>query len=389
MKNQRRSDGWRRPQQQRLRVPLGSSGQAGEPTPAPAPPAPPALATPTVVIQPARSHTWLRLAAVLGWTGVILCVALLYAQRRAQKDYFNRDRGLRETFHSLDESARDKVAIIRVSGTIVEGDGFVKRQIDRVRQDDRIKAVVLRVDSPGGTVTGSDYIFHHLTKLREEKEIPLVVSMGSLAASGGYYVSMAVGDTEKSIYAEPTTWTGSIGVLIPHYDLTGLLDEFGVKDDTIASNPRKLMLSMTRKMSEEDRKILQGYVDESLDRFKEVIQQGRPFFKKDTEALDELATGEIFTAAQAQRHRLIDQIGFIEEAIERAIELAGLDKRRVRVVEYRWPPSLVDDIVGIQQARNQPFDTAALLDLTAPRAYYLATFLPAIVRSGERGPSGS
>ena len=95
--------------------------------------------------------------------------------------------------------ADNKVAIISISGVIMSGEGYVKNQIDRARDDSSVKAVVVRLDSPGGTVTGSDYIFHHLDKLRQEKGIPLVVSMGSIATSGGYYVSMAVGEQEKSI----------------------------------------------------------------------------------------------------------------------------------------------------------------------------------------------
>ncbi len=125
----------------------------------------------------------------------------------------------------------------------MEGDGFVKRQIDRVRKDAQVKAVVVRIDSPGGTVTGSDYIYHHLKKLREDRSLPLVVSMGSIAASGGYYIAMAVGDQEKSIFAEPTTTTGSIGVIVPHYDLSGLMARYDVRDDSISSHPRKQILS--------------------------------------------------------------------------------------------------------------------------------------------------
>ena len=121
----------------------------------------------------------------------------MLSQWSARRDYFDVTQGIRERFHSGAEGGRDKVAVISVRGIILEGDGFVKRQIDRVRQDERVKAVVVRVDSPGGTVTGSDYIYHHLKKLREERNIPLVVSMGSIAASGGYYISMAVGDQEK------------------------------------------------------------------------------------------------------------------------------------------------------------------------------------------------
>jgi protease-4 len=303
----------------------------------------------------------------------------------AQKDYFNVDRGLQERFHSLNEHGRQKVAIIRVSGVIMEGNGYVKRQIDRVRQDDQVRAVVLRVDSPGGTVAASDYLYHHLRELKRDKEIPLVVSMGSLAASGGYYVSMAVGDQEKSIFAETSTWTGSIGVIIPHYDISGLLERYDIKNDSVSSHPRKQMLSMTRPMGDEEREIVQGYVDEALEQFKKVIREGRPSFDKDEAALDVLATGEIFTAKQAKQNGLVDEIGFIEAAIDRAIELAGLDKQQVRVVEYKRPLSLMDEIVGFSASSGQSFGPAAVLDMAAPRAYYLCTWLPVAMRSKGGG----
>src|SRR5262249_6094014 len=144
---------------------------------------------------------------------------------------------------------------------VISGDdNFAKRQIDHVRDDDDVKAVVLRVDSPGGTITGSDFLYHHLKKLTRDKRIPLVVSMGGIAASGGYYISMAVGEAENTIYAEPTTWTGSIGVIIPHYDVSALLEKWEIKDDSIASNPLKMMGSPTRRLPEpiraEEQKIL-------------------------------------------------------------------------------------------------------------------------------------
>ena len=190
----------------------------------------------------------------------------------------------RRRWHSLSKTATDKIAIITVEGTILGDEGFVKKQIDQVRDDDHVKAVVLRVDSPGGTVTGSDYIYHHLKKLAEDKQIPLVVSMGSIAASGGYYVAMAVGDTENTIFAEPTTWTGSIGVIIPHYDISGLLEKWDVKDDSIASNPLKMMGSPTRKFPEpiraEEQQILQGLVDSSFDGFKEIVLASRPALRE-------------------------------------------------------------------------------------------------------------
>ncbi len=338
-----------------------------------------------IVIQQSRS-AFSRLLSWVGWTGFIFCGILLYGLLSQLSDYFDLTGGIAEKYHSGAKFSSDKIAIISVDGTILDGDGFVKKQIDRVREDDQVKAVVLRIDSPGGTVTGSDYIYHHLKKLREEKiekhgDFPMIVSMGSMAASGGYYIAMAVGDQEKSIYAEPTTTTGSIGVIIPHYDVTGLMEKYGVKDDSIPTHPRKQMLSMTRPLTEEHREILKAYIGESFDRFKDIIKQGRPHFQKDSDALNQLATGEVFTANQAKKHGLIDEIGFIEAAIDRALELASLDKENTRVVEFHEPNKLFD--LGFVQAPSGhiSIDLGRLIDLSSPKAYYLSTSLPALAAS--------
>jgi protease-4 len=329
-----------------------------------------------------------RLLTWVGWMGFLLCGLMLLNQWSARRDYFDVTQGIHERFHSGSERGRDKVAILTVRGVILEGDGFVKRQIDRIRKDAQIKAVVVRIDSPGGTVTGSDYIYHHLQKLREERSLPLVVSMGSIAASGGYYIAMAVGDQQKSIYAEPTTTTGSIGVIVPHYDLSGLMARYDVRDDSISSHPRKQILSPTRAMSEEDRTIIQAYVNESFEHFKEIVRAGRPQLRQvngtaasrlEHDGRD-LATGEIFTALQARQHGLVDEIGFLEDAIDRAIELAGLSQAAVRVVQYRRPTSLID-LVGMVEASEPDFPLSALLEISTPRAYYLATSLPPLVTS--------
>ena len=220
-----------------------------------------------------------RFMAWIGWAGFLFCLVYLLGQFYLFNDYFDTTEGMRERFHSGSAKAKDKIAIIAVRGVIMSGDGFVKQQIDRVRSDDSIKAVVLRVESPGGTVAGSDYIYHHLKRLRDERELPIVVSMGSVAASGGYYISMAVGDQEKSIYAEPTTTTGSIGVIIPHVDISGLMKKYDISDDSIMSHERKRMLTMTRKMTPEHRQILQDYVDQAFGRFKKVVHEGRPVYR--------------------------------------------------------------------------------------------------------------
>lgn len=316
----------------------------------------------------------------IGWAGFAVCGLFIFVQAQSLQEYFDTTGGVQEKFHSGDEYSQDKVAIISVKGAILEGSGYVRKQIDRVRDDDKVKAVVVRVESPGGTVYGSDYIYHHLKKLREEREIPLIVSMGSVAASGGYYVSMAVGDQEKSIYAEPMTTTGSIGVIIPHYDLSGLLARFDIKEDSLVSHPRKQLLSMTRPIPDDHRELLQAHLDEAFGRFKDVIKEGRPAFRMDGDALDQLATGEIFTALQAQKHGLVDEIGFIEDAIDRAISAANLDKEKTRVVEFERSGTLLE-IPFLLEADPRGIDLATWLDLNAPRAYYLATTLPPLLSS--------
>lgn len=293
------------------------------------------------------------------------------------------DRHVQEQHFSHQSGAANKVAIISVEGVILTGEGFFKRQIDRVRDDKSVKAVVLRVNSPGGTISGSDYMYHHLKKLADEREIPIVVSMGGIAASGGYYVSMAVGDQPDTIYAEPTTWTGSIGVIIPHYDLSELLNKkLGVVEDSIVSHKLKGMGGFAKPMTPQEKAILQALVDDSFARFKGIVKDGRPKFKKDPAALDRLATGQVYSADQALAAGLVDKLGFLEDAVDRAIALTGLDKDEVEVVRYKPEPTLADLLLGVKAERREP-DLAALLDMTAPRAYYLSTSLPALVASSR------
>jgi len=317
----------------------------------------------------------------LAWVGLVICILVIMYMAGAYRDYFQTNPQINEKYHSLSKIATDKIAIITIDGTIMHTDGFAKWQIDQVREDENIKAVVLRVDSPGGTVTGSDYLYHQLLKLKKEKGIPLVVSMGGIAASGGYYVSMAVENTENSIYAENTTWTGSIGVMIPHYDVSGLMADWKIEDDTLVSHPLKAMGSFTKDMTAEERKILQALVNESFEDFKAIVQSGRP--RMNAAKLDEVATGQIFTAKQAKKHGLVDRIGFLDDAIDRAIELASLERLDVRVVKYTRPKGLLDDVIGLE-ASAPKFDLSSMLDLSAPRAYYLCSWLPAIAKNAVR-----
>ncbi|MEX2317526.1 MAG: signal peptide peptidase SppA [Pirellulales bacterium] len=318
---------------------------------------------------------------------VLMVVALVHGYNQYHS-YFNPANGPQEKYHSLSKEAMKKIAIITVDGAILNGeDSFVKKQIDRVRDDKDVVAVVLRIVSPGGSVTASDYLYHHLRKLVEDRkaadgrELPMVVSMGGVCASGGYYLAMAVGGTENAIFAEPTTWTGSIGVVIPHYDFSGSIAALRIKDDSLTSGPHKLMGSFTRSMGEEDRKLLQTLVDHSFTEFKAIVTSGRPKFKDDPEALDAVATGQIFTAKQALANGLVDRIGFVEEAIARAAELAQVSPDNVRCIKYDRPPGLLGELFGVSAAApaSDGIDLADMLNLTTPRAYYLWSSLPALL----------
>ncbi|MDA7978189.1 MAG: signal peptide peptidase SppA [Pirellulales bacterium] len=284
--------------------------------------------------------------------------------------------------HRVDSDRWDgptKIAIIRLEGTIISGEGHLKRQIERVAADPDVKAIVLRINSPGGTVTGSDYMLHHLKELKASRgadKIPLVVSMGSLAASGGYYVAMSVEDTPMAIFAEPTTWTGSIGVIIPHYNVADLLAEHGIESDSIKSHPLKGIGSVTRKMTTEERAILQALVDESYTEFKNIVASGRP--QMTAEQIEDISTGQVFTARQALQNGLVDKIGFLEDAVARAAELAGTTAEDVHVVEYRQPNSMFQfSLLG--KSAHTPSWQDLMTNATTPQAYYLWTFLPGVL----------
>ena len=317
---------------------------------------------------------------------LVLAVMFIISLYSRYHSYFSPANAPQEKYHSLAKLATKKIAIIEVSGAIMEGeDSFAMKQIKAVEDDDEVVGIVLRVNSPGGTVTGSDYVYHHLRELLEKKKIPMVVSMGSVCASGGYYVAMAVGSQADAIFAEPTTWTGSIGVIIPHFDLSGGLSKLGISEDSIASGPLKKMGSPTRPMSEEERNVMQELVNASFKGFKQIAMDGRPKFKSDEAALNAVATGQIFTAQQALDKGLVDKIGFIEAAIARATALAGETSDTVRCVKYEKQPTIFGELMGAESvapARGS-VDVSALIDLASPRAYYLWSWLPAAMSNSK------
>ncbi len=269
-----------------------------------------------------------------------------------------------EVFVSGDASSADKIAILHISGTIMPPyTARTLKTIDTLIADDHVKGVLLAVDSPGGFVADSHQIYARLLKLRQKK--PIFVSMGRIAASGGYYVAMGAGPDGK-IFAEPTTWTGSIGVIIPRYDISKLANDYGVKSEPLVTGEFKDSLSPFREMTPAEEDLWHEIMDDSFDRFKGVIDEGRGNLT--LAQIAPLATGRIFTANQALAVGLIDKIGFEEDAIE-ALQI-HLKLPSVRVVRHQHPPTLLETLLSAQ-AQAKPVDPLQqLLDASTPRAMY-------------------
>ena len=232
----------------------------------------------------------------------------------------------------------DAVAVVKVVGPIMSGERTgllapngaysdeIVRQLERAGNSDSVKAVVLRVDSPGGGVTASDEVYNQVMKLRKERGKPVVASMGSVAASGGYYVSAAA----DKIIANSTAITGSIGVITVLPNLEGLMDKLGVRAEVFTSGPHKDS-STFRPLDQEGREIIKGVVTDFYQRFVSVVAQGRGM---DEEAVRALADGRIYTARQAKEARLIDDYGDMEEAVRLAASMGGI-AGEPRIIEYR------------------------------------------------------
>ena len=218
-----------------------------------------------------------------------------------------------------DEDAR--IVVLPVDGMIDDDTARFIGAAMRALDKDPPAAIVLRVSSSGGGVGASDRIWHALTEFRDKHEIPIVASFGSVAASGGYYIAAA----SDHIVAEPTTLTGSIGVISQGFTVQGLLEKVGVTPETISATEatKKDVLNPTRAWTEEDRRALTFILDDAYETFVQVVDNGRPNLA--TDQVRALATGEIFTSNQAQNNGLVDQEGYLEDAIDKAKQLANID----------------------------------------------------------------
>ena len=245
----------------------------------------------------------------------------------------------------------DAVAIVRVEGAIFSSDdpndfttgansGTVMADLRSAVEDPTVKAILLRVDSPGGSVTGSAQIYEVIRDI----EKPVVVSMASVAASGGYYVSAPA----DYIMARPDTVTGSIGVIMTLFNADDFLNEWGIDVINITSGPNKAIGSAWEDLTPEQRDILEAFIDEAYEDFVQIIIDGRNL---DEATVRQLADGRIYSGRQAQANGLVDELGNLDDAIAKAAELGGISGEP-RIVEYEHLPSFEAFLTGFSQRLN-------------------------------------
>ncbi len=300
-------------------------------------------------------------------------------------------------------TATDKIAIITLDGVILEGMlGYAHKQIEQAADDHHVKAVVVRINSPGGSITASDDLYQRLTELRDGNPKknhgarPLIVSMGGMAASGGYYIAMP----GQSIFAERTTITGSIGVYTTFPNVKKLADKYGVSVNIIKQGQIKDSGSPFAEMSAEEQQVWQDMIDNAYQRFVQVVEKGRPmlaggkllqpltitpvkagptFLKKQGDKNGPyqryLADGGVWTAESALKHKLIDKIGTLDDAIQAAHDAAKLSDS-YQAIKYERPSTLAD-LLGLGAQSHVPpsgtvLDPARLEAGFAPRVWYLA-----------------
>jgi protease-4 len=210
------------------------------------------------------------------------------------------------------------------------GPARVKEELDKARKDDRIKALVLRINSPGGTVSAADMIYHEISQFKQERQVPVVACCMGLAASGGYYVAQAADE----IIAHPTTLTGSIGVVAMKFNVKGLMNKVGVDQDTVKSGPWKDFWSPFKPATEAEKQMMQAIIDDFYRQFVQLVEQNRKLTRQEAQ---KVADGRIFTAAQARSLKLVDKVGYLDDAVKAARQRAGLPE--AQVVIYQRPDS--------------------------------------------------
>jgi len=231
---------------------------------------------------------------------------------------------------------KNKIGVVEVEGVLTKSRPVIER-ILKFKKNESIKAIILRINSPGGGVGPAQEIYEELMKLRDKKYI--VASMESIAASGGYYIACAA----HKIVANPGTITGSIGVIVEFANIEELLKKVGLKSIVIKSGKYKDIMSPTREMSKEERELLQSVIDNVHNQFIEAVAKGRNISK---ERIQSIADGRIFSGEQAKSLGLVDVLGNFQDAIDIAAELAGIKGEPHVIYPEKRRPSIWEFLIG-------------------------------------------
>ena len=353
---------------------------------------------------PAPRSSWLGcffalsflLNLVAGGVFLVLCIGAYLAATSGAEPVVH----LPERFVSGSRTATDKIAIIHIDGVLMEGLlRHAHEQIEQAGKDDAVKAIVLRVNSPGGSITASDDLYRKIVTLRDgdpdtsAPPRPLIASMGSIAASGGYFIAAPA----QRIVAERSTMTGSIGVYFSIPNVEKLAKEHGVAMNTIKAGEIKNAGSMFEVMSDKERQVFQDMVDDAYNQFLEIVEKGRPGLTRakllerrrvtpivpDPKApRDEklkqpydryIADGGVYSAVKAKELDLIDDIGPLDVAVKAAAKAASLSS--YRAVSYQKQKTVADLLLGANSNLNPAggfLDADRLRSMATPRLWYLA-----------------
>jgi protease-4 len=265
----------------------------------------------------------------------------------------------------------DALVEISVSGVMIsDGDSLnsegithsLLKMLAHARKDSKVKGVLIRLNTPGGGVTDADLVYHEIERVKKAGK-KVMILMGDLCASGGFYASLAADES----WALPTTLTGSIGVIIQILNFSELLTRYGVQDLSVTSGPNKALLSSTQAPKKEHQEILQSIVSEMYERFVDLLKKGR---KLDDEKARTLADGRIYTANQALKSKLIDKIGYREDALKRLGAMVNAKNPPKRLIRYRIPVTFFSQFALQLSAYLNPFSSIHLA--THPhQAYYM------------------
>jgi protease IV len=242
----------------------------------------------------------------------------------------------------------------------------VREELRKAENDERVKALIVRINSPGGTITASDILYHELLAFKTRKKVPVIAVIMDVGASGGYYAALAA----DTIVVNPTTITGSIGVVMITVNAQGLLEKIGVAPLAIKSGPMKDAGSPFRTLTEPERAVFQGIIDDMYGRFVGLIAQSR---KMPEDRVRGFADGRVYTADQALKMGLVDRIGYLEDVVALAKERAGLAE--AKVIMYHRPKEYRANIYSLTPPPSTAESTlaqfAATLGGAGPRFLYL------------------